>query len=484
MSEIAARWLRVSSDQQDEDNQVMRLNAHIAERYEDSGLTYRAHDRSAYKGEHAAKLEAALEDMASGKFTVLVARHSDRIDRQDKLNEWMMQAAAAGGRIEFVDEPGLRVSDDLGDKVNRLVASHNNNAYSRKLSANVKDSHARILVNGALNGRPPFGFASEGDKYNRRLVPNDTGREYVPKIYARCIAGESVAAIAAWLTAEGVPTQRGGAIWSPKTVHQILRNTVYAGRRRNTEGVTVHKCEAVVDAATFQRAQEALDNRPKRGPLTGHAALLTGFVVCSKCGGPMYKASGWTNHYYYRCMADPRFGSARRSKCANMVPLALADRAAVLILSASTLPVTERVFIPGDNHDADLEDIGMQLRELPARGLDEDAEDAERARLRAERRRLAALPATPDRWEERETGETYGQLFARLAGDQPALRKAMQGRVEFILDRSQITLVSSVAGLLSTAAQVIASRSRTSPPRGVTWRAQAGAVGVQPPTTP
>ena len=36
-----------------------------------------------------------------------------------------------------------------------------------------------------------------------------------------------------------------------------------------------------------------------------------------------------------------------------------------------------------------------------------------RARLRAERRRLQAEPATPARWIERPTGESYGEKWAR-----------------------------------------------------------------------
>src|SRR5215831_13261189 len=103
MSELAASWYRVSGDAQDEANQIKRVSGHIAGQYEDSGISYRVHADSAYKGEHVAELERAINEMAAGKYTVLVARHSDRVDREDRLNEWLMLAAAAGGRIEFVD---------------------------------------------------------------------------------------------------------------------------------------------------------------------------------------------------------------------------------------------------------------------------------------------------------------------------------------------------------------------------------------------
>ena len=57
------------------------------------------------------------------------------------------------------------------------------------------------------------------------------------------------------------------------------------------------------------------------------------------------------------------------------------------------LQVTRPVFHPAEGHQVELDDISQSLHDLPARELDEDAEDAERARLRAERKRLAALPA-------------------------------------------------------------------------------------------
>src|ERR1700680_519560 len=134
MTETAARWLRVSSDKQDERNQDERTSGYVtAQQYDDSGIVYKVHADSAYKGQHVSELESALADMAAGKFTILGARHSDRLDRQDRLSEWLTLAAAAGGRIEFVDEPNLRLSDELGDKMMVLLSSHVNNEYSRKL---------------------------------------------------------------------------------------------------------------------------------------------------------------------------------------------------------------------------------------------------------------------------------------------------------------------------------------------------------------
>jgi len=134
---------------------------------------------------------------------------------------------------------------------------------------------------------------------------------------------------------------------------------------------------------------------------------------------------------FYRCTADPKFGAARKSECRNMVPLAEMDAEVLKWLAASPQPVYDSVWVEGSNYEAEIEQVNMALFELPRRDLPEDEEDAERARLRAERRRLEALPSIPGHWEDLETGETYGQMFIRLAGDAAALRAEIKGRIQF-----------------------------------------------------
>ena len=147
----------------------------------------------------------------------------------------------AGGRVESVQEPTLGQLD-FGSNVTTYIAGLVNAEKSRHIGKQVQLAHNRSRANGALVSRNPFGYISTGPKYHRALVPTKIGREYVPQIFARCIASQSAASIAAWLTQEGVPTpnKNRGNVWAPKSVGQIIRNPVYIGRRRNGKGVTVH----------------------------------------------------------------------------------------------------------------------------------------------------------------------------------------------------------------------------------------------------
>lgn len=431
----AGVWVRVSSGGQDEANQVPDLERYCDQRNYWIATRYVLHARSAFKGHQQADLDQALEDMRTGRIQKLVIWHSDRLERRPgkALLDVLAEFTDAGGVVESVKEPALG-GVDFGDQVTTFIAGLVNHEKSKHISDQVTLAHNRIRSNGALLGRIPFGYTSEGDKYNRRLVATDLAREVVPQIFDRCIAGESAAAIAAWLTAIGVPransTGHKQEGWSPKAVTNILRNTDYIGRRRDASGVMVHKCDAVIDAVTFRRAGEALDGRPKRGPVTGHSALLTGLLFCRNCNGPMYRIKTHGG-LHYRCSADPKFGAARKSECRNMVPLAEMDTEVLKWLAASPQPVYDRVWVEGINHAAEIELVNIALIELPARNLPEEEEDTERANLRAERRRLQGLESTPGHWERKATGETYGRMFDRLARKPAALQAELKGRVRF-----------------------------------------------------
>jgi hypothetical protein len=175
--------------------------------------------------------------------------------------------------------------------------------------------------------------------------------------------------------------------------------------------------EPLTDAATWKRANASLDARPGRGKGKAEAierALLASSLFCPQCGGPMYRLAcgyGASRQPYYRCAGK---GAVRRSACKNLVPAAVADALAERFMAHMDAPILRTVTIPGRNHDDELAAIQFELEDLPRRALDEDAEDAERARLRSERKRLAALPDVPDQIVTEPTGETYAEHWASL----------------------------------------------------------------------
>ena len=167
-------------------------------------ISYTTCPRTTATRRHA--LAEILDDIRTGIITVLVLVHSSRIDRRDpdRAEYYHLSIRMAGGRIESVREPEFGKSDVSG-RVITMLAQHANHEYSRALSGHVRAGHDRIRREGGLFGRAPFGYEIQGERYRKTLVPTALGLKYVPEIFARVIRGESLATVAAWLNAEGVP---------------------------------------------------------------------------------------------------------------------------------------------------------------------------------------------------------------------------------------------------------------------------------------
>lgn len=401
MREQAGIWLRVSTGDQDEQNQLPDITAWCENHGYDVAEQYVIHGKSAHKGNKAFDRTWAkvINDMLLRKITVLVVWKHDRIDR--KLNTFPMlaQVVEAGGRVEFVTQPHLNDLTTMAGRISLKVTEEISYAESRDKSDRIKIANATIRRNGSNPGRAPWGYASVGDKYNKRLEPTDDGRKYVPQIFERIADGQSLVTVQAWFYAET------GLNWWPRRIAFMIRNPVYRGHRVDAHGVTVHRCEALVDAALWKHANDALTAKPgKRGPTNGESAMLTSVLFCGPCRdrgeiSPMYRIRQRPPYAYYRC-AGP--GASRRG-CGLMVKLAETDKLVSDTLSLAGKPREVPRLVKGETHEVELTQVLDDLAELSAHaardGWTDEQEDAERKRLRARRRELENMPSTPDHME-------------------------------------------------------------------------------------
>ncbi len=458
----AGLWIRVSSGHQDEANQEPDIRRHCDQHGYRVVETYQLHAESASKGEQQEALDKVLDDIRRGHVKVLVCWHSDRLDRRGvkEALDFIVAVRKAGGRVESAKEGEL---DE--NSIDTIVTSWINYQKSKHLSEQVGIAHDKIRTNGAAMSRAPWGMTITGPKYNKVFVPTEEGREWVPQIFGKVIEGWSLAKISLWLRDEGV---RGGryangdgtslvdpdkrrnrdGLWHESSIGAMIRNPIYMGFRCEQDqqtkkyGKVISECEALVDAATWRRANEALDQRPKRGRTDrDNRPMLSGVL---KCGNPECDASGAPDSpmvrnrggskYYYRC----RGTGAVPQSCRLMVALDLVDAAVDdAIREHFNIPKMDTRVIPGTDHRAEIESLKFQLRKLPERELAWDEEDAERARLRAELERVSKLPVVPDEVIEEPTGDTLAGLWAEL---RPADRAAWL-RAEGFTVRATKTLV-------------------------------------------
>ena len=82
------------------------------------------------------------------------------------------------------------------------------------------------------------------------------------------------------------------------------------------------------------------------------------------------------------------------------------------------VPVKRLILVKGTDYQDQLEEISYRIRALDPDVMPDQRFDEQVRWLRAERDRLKALPAEPDRWDEQLTGELYADIYQAL----PALR--------------------------------------------------------------
>lgn len=431
------------------------------------------------------------------RYDGLVAYDVDRLSRDYADVGWLRKWAEKNHKKLYIIKDRLSWPDER-DGVLWGVAAERAYQERQQTIERITRQLEAMRNAGKLTGRPPFGYTSEGEKYDRRLVPTDEGRKYVPLIFEHVIEGWSLEQVATWLRSEGVtpPLSEG---WWAASLGILIRNPTYMGHRcatvivppddaeiqdgkivryrygdrwvqkpRWVYGKTIHRCEPLVSAAVWKQANEAVTNRTKRGYSDpAKRAMLSGVLYCANCpDSPMYKTTPSkklqaTCRYltvYYRCFGR---GSHRQS-CGNMVPLDAVDAAVDEIIAATfDVPVMKREIIYGNEAEieARVEEIKFQIQQLGSLDLPDEDYDRELARLRAERDRIANLERVSDRVDLVPTGDTYNGVWQQLGTPERGAWLATHG-FRVTADKEHVT-VSQETGSATLALEKKPSHSRT-----------------------
>ena len=191
----------------------------------------------------------------------------------------------------------------LGTWAGRVLYVHTHAGRGRYVSGDRRWTFPAPL--GYLNAPKWSGKSLEHDPDRAALVKQAfedlaTGRYTKQEVIARA-------------TAAGLRSRKGLTL-SPQSFGQMMRNPIYIGKIDSPDyGISTRgDFEAVVDEATFYRAQAVLDGRVVvSGPrLRNHPDFpLRGFVCCDDCGRPLTGSwsKGRNGHYaYYHCQRQCR----------------------------------------------------------------------------------------------------------------------------------------------------------------------------------
>jgi len=161
----AAIWARVSTTEQETENQLSNLQSWATAKYLEVVETYSINE-SAYRGAQRNALEAMYRDAHQGRFQVLLVWSLDRLSREGirQTLDIFNKLSGHGVQVLSYQEPWTA---SAGPEIRELMISITGwiaNQYSRRLSENTKAGMARAKANGIRLGRPP----GAKDKKQRR----------------------------------------------------------------------------------------------------------------------------------------------------------------------------------------------------------------------------------------------------------------------------------------------------------------------------
>ena len=227
---FTALYIRVSTDKQAEegyslDAQASRLQSYCdaqgwtvspAHVYIDAGISGKSTARPAF--------QAMLKAAQDGQIARIVVTKMDRLARNTQdLLETVNRLQSFGCALVLLD-----LNIDTGTPTGMLVATVLGGIAQwerEQIAERVKSGKVQKAAQGGDNGRYcPLGYSFDNGRYS----VEESAAQTVRSIFTDYTTGQSLTDIARRLTAQGVPTARGGQ-WHPATVRYILTNGFYAG---------------------------------------------------------------------------------------------------------------------------------------------------------------------------------------------------------------------------------------------------------------
>ncbi len=242
-----------------------------------------------------------IQDIKKNKIHTVWFRNQNRLGRNMETYIAFINVCIKSKTKIFFDGKEFDYTDPTEDLIGNVLSALN--SYTTKLQS--KQTKKALLDNvklGKAHSVNAYGYTTDENSY---LVVDETESKIVEWMFIEHINGKGCNKIAEELNAQGVPTRYSKlknntkGIWHDKTVRDILRNTLYYGRRR-WRG-EFYDAPAIVTKIIFDNSLRAFEaNQNNRGKKVEHKYLLNGIIKCGVCGRNMRgrrRSNGKDNAY-------------------------------------------------------------------------------------------------------------------------------------------------------------------------------------------
>ncbi len=273
--------------------------------YVDSGLSGGTLERPA--------LKRLLADVEAGRVDVILIYKIDRLSRSIHQFYKIWEAMERHGVDLVSATQDLNTSTSQGKLMLNMLLSFGQ--YERELvGERTRDKIAASRRRGRWTGGTPIlGY----DIRDGRLVLNEGEAFRVREIYRLYLEHPSLTRVVEELNRHGWMTKcwtrkdggdRDGRAFDKPTLHRLLVNPLYAGKVRSNGSLHTGEHRAIVDEATWNRANAHLRHNGATGGKAvrnKHGALLRGLIHCAACGYAMthsFTKKGKVLYRYYVCV--------------------------------------------------------------------------------------------------------------------------------------------------------------------------------------
>jgi DNA invertase Pin-like site-specific DNA recombinase len=294
-------------EQQERDCRALadRLGLHVREVYCDNDVS-----ASGYSRKSRPEYKRMLRDLEASPADI-VAMHADRLYRQmGELEHLMVVVQQFGIGIHTCHAGEIDLNTASGRMTARVVGAVAQGETER-MSERRKARKAAQRLAGEYHGGPrPFGFESDG--VTVKLDEAERIRQAVMDL----LAGRTLYSLVADWNTSGVRTS-SGARWAARQLSRVLVRARNAALIEHDEEIIGNAMWPAIISEDELRAVRAVLRNPARkispGPARRH--LLSGYLRCGVCGGPMVVSSsgGVRARAVYRCTPGNGPGHASRT---------------------------------------------------------------------------------------------------------------------------------------------------------------------------